>query len=80
MIDILDKLQSVNGYVRLVLKNGEIQFGKPDCIVYDEDEEGFDTIKTIRFEPWDGIYALYYKADEIQSFDEVNEEEIPPAE
>lgn len=36
MIDILDELQDVDGYVQLVLKNGEIQFGKPDCIVYGE--------------------------------------------
>ncbi len=36
MIDILDELQAVDGYVQLVLKNCEIQFGKPDCIVCDE--------------------------------------------
>ena len=70
MIDILDKLQAVDGYVRLVLKSGEIIFGKPDCIVYDEDEDGYDTIKKIRFEPWGGTYAIYYTIDEIESFDE----------
>ena len=51
MIDVLDELQAVDGDVQFVLKNGEIQFGKPDCIVYGEDKEGFDTIKTIRFVP-----------------------------
>ena len=77
MIDVLDELQAVDGYVQLVLKNGEIQFGKPDCIVYDEDKEGFDTIKTIRFVPWNSTYAVYYKEDEIQNFDEVKKKEIP---
>ena len=80
MIDILDKLQNVDGFVRLVLKSGEIIFGQPDCIVWDEDEEGWETIKTIRFEPYLSNQAIYFKADEINSFDECEEEEIPIAE
>lgn len=80
MIDILDKLQAVDGYVRLVLKSGEIVFGKPDCIVYDEDEDGYDTIKSIRFEPWENEYAKYYKEEDIQDFDEYDEEDIPLSE
>ena len=70
MIDVLDKLQAVDGYVRLILKSGEIVFGKPDCIVYDEDEDGYDTIKTIRFEPIGNEYAKYYKEEDIQEFNE----------
>jgi len=77
LIDILDKLQAVKGFVRLVLKSGEIMFGKPDCIVYDEDKNGYDTIKKIRFEPWMGGNAKYFKIDEIENFDECKEEEIP---
>lgn len=80
MIDILDELQAVNGYVRMVLKSGEIIFGKPDCIVYDEDDEGFETVKSIRFEPWNEIHATYFREDDIESFDEVKESEIPPTE
>lgn len=80
MIDILDRLEEVSGFVRLVLKSGEIMFGKPDCIVWDEDEEGYDTIKTIRFEPFEGGVAKYFKVDDIESFDECREEDIPPFE
>lgn len=80
MIDILDKLQNVDGFVRLVLKSDEIIFGHPDCIVWDEDEEGWETIKTIRFEPYLSNQAEYFKADEIKSFDECEEDEIPLAE
>lgn len=80
IMDILDELQNVDGFVRLVLKSGEIVFGKPDCIVYDEDEDGFDTLKKIRFEPWDSEYASYYSEEEIKSFDECDEKEIPPSE
>lgn len=77
MIDILDGLEEVNGFVRLSLKSGEIIFGKPDCIVWDEDDEGMDTIKTIRFEPFEGGFAKYFKVEDIESFDEWQEEDIP---
>lgn len=80
MIDILDKLQNVDGFVRLVLKTGEVMFGHPDCIVWDEDAEGYDTIKTIRFEPYFSRFAVYFKVDEVESYDEYDEDEIPPAE
>lgn len=77
MIDILDELQAVNSHVRLVLKSGEIMFGKPDCIVWDEDEDGWETVKTIRFEPFEGGHAKYFKEEDVESFDEWAEEEIP---
>lgn len=77
MLDILDKLQSMDGYVRLVLKSGKIIFGKPDCIVWDEDAEGWDTIKTIRVEPIEGGFAKYFKAEDIESFSQCNEKDIP---
>lgn len=80
MIDILDKLQNVDGFVRLVLKSGEIIFGHPDCIVWDEDDDGWETIKTIRFEPYYSNKAIYFTVDEIESYDEYEEEEIPPME
>lgn len=70
MIDILDRLQNVDGFVRLVLKSGEIMFGHPDCVVWDEDEDGWATVKTIRFEPYFSNQAVYFKTDEIESFEE----------
>lgn len=78
--DILDKLQDEEGFVRLVLASGEIVYGKPDCITYDEDQNGFDTIKDIRFEPWFGTRAVYYRLEDIASYEPVDEEDIPPYE
>lgn len=72
MIDILDKLAARKGFVRLDLTNGESVFGRPDCIVFEEDEEGWDTIKHIRFEPFDSPYAQYYQAHEIKSVTEID--------
>lgn len=80
MIDILDKLQNVDGFVRLITKSGEIMFGHPDCIVWDEDEQGWETVKTLRFEPYFSNQSVYLKVDEIESFDEYEESEIPPTE
>ncbi len=80
MITIIDKLQNIDSYVRLVLATGEVIFGKPDCIVYEEDDEGWETIPTLRFEPWEIGSAKYFKAEDIERFDEVDEDEIPPFE
>lgn len=80
MIDILDRLQDEDGYVRLVLKSGKIVFGIPQCIVYDEDDEGWETVKQIMFDPWDGLHSVFYKEEDIESYDTCNEEDIPPFE
>lgn len=80
MIDILDRLQVQKGFVRLVLSSGEIVFGKPDCIVYDEDENGDETIKRIRFEQWDETFAQYYGVEDIKEYDPIDEDDIPPTE
>ena len=77
-LDILDKLQAANSYVRLFLANGEVILGYPHCIVYDEDEEGYETIKTIRFLPCFGNHDKYYKEDEIKYFEPIAEEDIFP--
>lgn len=80
VIDILDRLRAEKGFVRLVLASGEIVFGKPDCIVYDEDENGDEVIKQIRFEQWGETYAKYYGIDDIKEFDPIDEDDIPPTE
>lgn len=72
-IDILDRLQAENGTVRLFLRNGDSIIGEPDCIVYDEDEEGYDTIKQIRFEPQDSEFAMYYTEEEIHHYEPCGE-------
>lgn len=71
-LDILDELEKEKGYVRLVLSSGEIVFGKPDCIIVDEDDE-----EKIRFENWDMSPASYYGINDIESFDPYDEEDIP---
>lgn len=72
MIDILDELQNINGLVKLTLTSGETVFGVPDCIVWDEDEEGWETIKNIRVEPVDSVFAKYYKVEDIKSYEEIH--------
>ena len=79
-MDILDRLQEEKGYVRIILASGEIVFGRPQSIVYDEDEEGWETVKTIMFEPWGLQHATFYKEEDIETYDPINKEDIPPYE
>lgn len=51
MMDILDQLQAIKGVVQLELRSGEMMLGKPDCIVYDEDDNGDETIKKYVLNP-----------------------------
>ena len=74
-LDILDELENEKGYVRLVLSSGRIVFGKPDCIIIDENDD-----EKIRFENWDMSPASYYGIDDIKSFERYREDEIPPYE
>lgn len=76
-IDILDSLQDINGYVRPVLTSGEVLFGRPQCIVYNEDNESWETVKTIMFDPWNGIHSVFFTEEEIESFEEWEKDEIP---
>ena len=39
MIDILDELQDVNGYVKVLLRSGDELYGVPDCVEFDDNEE-----------------------------------------
>lgn len=79
-LDIIDKLQEEKGFVRLVLKSGEIVYGFPQIIVYEEDEEGYETVKTIMFKPYFGLHEKFYKLEEIDSYEPINEDDIPPYE
>lgn len=72
--DILDELESEDGFVRLVLTSGEIIFGKPDCIVIDDEDDE----EKIRFENWDMSHASYFGVKDIQSFEPCDEKDIPP--
>ena len=79
-LDILDRLEEENGFVRLTLSSGEIVYGEPKCIVYDEDEEGWETIKNIMFEPYFATNPVFYKIEDITKYEAVEEEDIPPCE
>lgn len=77
--DILDDLQSENGYVELTLSTGEKVWGKPDCITWDGEEE---LDKHIRFIPYFSTSGrgVYYGVEDIKSYTPCTEEEIPPCE
>ena len=73
--DILDDLQSENGFVELTLSTGEKVFGKPDCITWDGEEE---LDKHIRFIPYFSTSrrAVYYGIEDIVSYVPCTREEI----
>ncbi len=77
MYDILDVLQEENGYVRLSLSDGSTLYGLPQCVVYDEDENGWDTIKSIMFDPYPLGHSLFLSASEIISYERIKKEDIP---
>jgi len=82
-IDILDQLENTSSYVRLVLKNGQIEYGYPENIVFLENEEGWETIKRIVFSPYYAVSVSQWKdygLEDIESFEPVKEEDIPPHE
>lgn len=80
MIDILDELQDVNSYVKLLLRSGDELYGISDCIEFDDDEETGEIIKSIRFIPMNKKYAYYLTEDDIVSFTECRKEDIPESE
>lgn len=77
VLDIIDKLDGEEGFVELVLKSGEVVLGEPLCIIYNEDEDGWDTIKRILFKPYFGLYSRDYGLDDIVSYKPIAEEDIP---
>ncbi len=80
MMDLLDKLQEESGYVMLTLASGEIVFGLPQCIVWEEDDNGMETVKTIMFDPFFGFNSVFYKLEDVKSYEPIDEEDIPPHE
>lgn len=77
ILDIIDKLDGEEGFVELVLKSGENQYGEPLSIIYNEDEDGWDTIKRILFKPYMGSHYIDYGLDDIISFKPIAKEDIP---
>lgn len=79
-LDIIDRLDAEEGYVQLLLKSGGYEFGMPLCIIYNEDENGFDTKKRILFRPYFGLHSKDYGLDDIVSYEPIKEDDIPPHE
>ena len=80
MIDILDELQDVNGYVKVLLRSGIILYGVPDCVEFDDDEETGEIIKSILFFPMNKKYVYNLTENDIVSFTECRKEDIPESE
>lgn len=73
-LDIIDKLDGEEGFVELVLKSGDVQYGEPLGIIYNEDEEGWDTVKRILFKPYLGLHSKDYELDDIVSYKPIKKE------
>ena len=80
MIDILDELQDVNGYVKVLLRSGDVLYGVPDIIEFDDDEETGEIIKSICFIPMNKKYMYYLRKDDIESYTRCRKEDIPESE
>ena len=48
-LDVLDKIEHEDKRIKVFLKFGEVITGVSDCIVYDEDEDGEEIVKNLRF-------------------------------
>ena len=68
-MDILDQLQAEDKCVQLKLSDGNTVCGYADCIVYEEDDEGWDTVKMIRFEVQHNKFPEYYSSEDIIAFE-----------
>ena len=80
MIDILDELQDVNSYVKVLLRSGKILYGVPDCVEFDDDEETGEIIKSICFIPMNKKYMYYLRENDIESYIKCRKEDIPESE
>lgn len=76
-IDILDRLQDEEGYVRLTLVNGQTVYGLPQCVVFDEDEDGWETIKRLYFEALPDYRPYFWGTEDIASYQPIERNDIP---
>ena len=75
-IDILDRLQDEETYVQLSLSNGKKICGLPQCVVFDEDENGWDTIKKITFEPYPFGKFCFLGIEDVASYRCISKNEL----
>ncbi len=80
-LDIIDRLDGVeDGYVKLLLSTGVVVYGMPLGIIYNEDNNGWDTIKRIVVKPYHSPHSQDYGLEDILSFELIDEYDIPNAE
>lgn len=75
--DILDQLQDEESYVQLFLTDGSTIFGLPQCIVWNEDENGWETIKSLMFDPRPYKCSVFFMEGQIESYRRVSKDELP---
>ena len=80
MIDILDELQDVNKYVKVLLRSGDVLYGVPDIIEFDDDEETGEIVKSLLFIPMNKKYVYNLTEDDIISYTKCRKEDIPESE
>ena len=69
-LDVLDYMQDEVGLMKVRLTDGSVIYGVADCIVMDEDEEGFDTIRNIKFNVL-GKNPIFLYPEDIKSYEMV---------
>ena len=57
MIDILDELMYTRSYVKVHLRSGDILYGIPDIVEFDDDEETGEIVKSLLFIPMNKKYV-----------------------
>ena len=78
-LDIIDRLDNEDGFVKLVLRSGRVVYGRPLLVDWSEDDEGWDTIKGILFKPYNSKSEEVINEDEIDYYEAIEEADIPKA-
>ena len=76
-LDIIDRLEAAESYVKLVLKNGQVDYGFTDTVFFNEDDNGWETIKRIYFQSYFSPVMVDYGLEDIETFEPIKREDIP---
>ena len=80
MIDILDELMYTRSYVKVHLRSGDILYGIPDIVEFDDDEETGEIVKSLLFIPMNKKYVYNLTENDIISYTKCRKEDIPESE
>lgn len=79
MLDLLDRLQEEPDHVILHLSSGQRRLGMVHGIVWEDDGTGWETIKSIYFQPYGSDEYEIFREGEIESYEVVCKEDLPRA-